>query len=145
MDYKKEYELLKKKYSLLQDSISSFKMMTITSIKKDELDTLRDIINMYGLFKFKKKLEPREIAVMSFYLKYGYSNSTKNKIINFLEIKRKHLTQINYKLTKKKLLINGVNKKQNKELSNDMRNIQQYVKSGEKQLRFLLLIEPNED
>ena len=128
----------------LRKQISNFKMLPIMSIQKDELDTLNDIVSTYSRFKFIKKLEPREMAVMAFYLKYGYSNSTKNKIINFLEIKRKHLTQLNYKLVKKGLLINGEHKKQNKTLSKEMQQVSDYFKNENNVVRILITIKKDD-
>lgn len=97
---------------------------------KDSLDKLTKVLQLYALMINLKVgkiyLRPKLVEVLAFYILKGYSDKTKETIINTLGITKPNLNQINSELTKKGYLRIDQRSYRKKYLSPAMLQIKDY-------------------
>lgn len=97
----------------------------------DKIDLIKKAIKVYACVDNMNRngsfLSERAINVLSFYIVYGYSKETKNKIKEVLGISTENLNQINSILTKNGFLIrSNFNFRVNK-VCDDLNNLGRYL------------------
>lgn len=92
---------------------------------KTDIDLLSLVIRIFSIVKLDDDLENHQERVLMFYIKYGYSPDTKDKIISSLGIKRHYLNTINHHLDKKGYLIKDNNNRQKKHLSAELQQLRE--------------------
>lgn len=110
----------------LKQKLNNIKMFKIDVAEKNEVELLTKLIKIYSIVKLKEVLQDKEELVLVHYLKYGYNNDTKKRIVNEQDIDVKHLNQLNYQLTLKGILLKDDRNHRNKKLAPYLQEVQQF-------------------
>lgn len=96
----------------------------------DDLDLMQKAVTLYTtMINVKagdKYLRPKLAIVLSFYLLHGFSDETKEIILDTLGIKRDNLNQINCELQKKGYLVRDEGNYRKKNLSEKLSGFQEF-------------------
>lgn len=101
----------------------------------DKLDICRKIMSIYALIvNLHHKttfLKQRTADVLAFYMAMGYSQNTKEYILEALETNSKNLNQINSELTKKMFLLRDPYNSQKRTLSVELQKLRDFFLNDE--------------
>lgn len=101
----------------------------------DKLDICRKIMSIYALIvNLHHKttfLKQRTADVLAFYMAMGYSQNTKEYILEALETNSKNLNQINSELTKKMFLLRDPHNSQKRTLSVELQQLRDFFLNDE--------------
>lgn len=98
---------------------------------ENDLEYLDIVIDVYGLVKLKNYLTNKQRSVLKYYLKNGYSEETKKAIRLDFKIKKGHLNQLNWGLTKKGFLKSHPTNNRSKIVSEDLIELRDtFLKDG---------------
>lgn len=116
---------------------------------KDEFDHLKKIIY---LFSYQRKLNDHTVKVLrdklilllALYLKYGYTDKTKDKASEILNVDRKNINCMNFELRNSGYLVQDTMNARISHLHEDLKKLKDYITSNDGGPTFFLVKIDNE-
>ena len=113
------------------------KILKIDFSSKTEHQMFKMILGFNDII-YDWKLTKSQAEILVYYLRFGYSSSTKDVILNNTDVKnRQSLNTQNNLLTNKKLIIADTKNKHNKKFCKELLNIRDFVKNNYKAILLL--------
>ena len=127
----------------IKETLRDFEVRFLENVKiqyfgltfSDKLDFCRKMMSIYALIvnlhHRTNYLKQRSADVLAFYMAMGYSQETKDIIMEVLEINIKNLNQVNYELTRKMFLVRDPYNSQKRSLSIELQQLRDSLLDNE--------------
>ena len=110
----------------------------------NDIEELRALVTLYvmsvALRDKSRKLRPKATDLLSFYVRDGYSITTKKLAASVLETTMSNINVMNLELTKTGYLITSDKNHHNKNLNPELQALASYINSGSKEKLFVFKI-----